>query len=169
MNKILNLLILTFVISSCNSQDNLKEYYYPITNKKEVNIYKYQDKNDSSRVEYWKVTTDQKKNEILTESFTTDFSLYNVFKEKITEKGAELIDYKDYQKNDSGKLIEIQAKILNKDVYIWNGENKYKYSVQYKNKYGNEQFIKDRQKKGLRKLMLMVLNIQQLSFWMSML
>lgn len=88
----------------------------------------------------------------MTESFTTDFSLYNVFKEKITEKGAELIDYKDYQKNDSGKLIEIQAKILNKDVYIWNGENKYQYSVQYKNKYGNEQFIKDRQKKEFEKI-----------------
>ena len=90
MNKILRFLILIFVISSCNAQDNLKEYYYPINNKKEINIYKYQDKNDPSRIEYWKVTTDPKKNEILTESFTTDFFLYNVFKEKITKKRSRI-------------------------------------------------------------------------------
>lgn len=70
-----------FIIPSCYAQKEIKEYYYQIGIKAEVSVYKYVDKNNPKNIEYWKVTTDPKTNTILTESYTTDFRLYNIFEE----------------------------------------------------------------------------------------
>ena len=129
MTKNILLLILTFIISSSSAQENFKEYYYPIGTKKEIKVYKYVDKNNHKNIEYWKVTTNPKTNIILTESFTTDFRLYNIFEEELKIDGAEIIRYADFEKNDNGENIRIDGTIIDKDVYKWNDKNKYKYSV----------------------------------------
>ncbi len=99
MKKNITLLILIFIISSCAAQENFKEYYYPIGTKKEVKVYKYVDKNNQKNIEYWKVTTNSKTSKILTESFTADFRLYNIFEEELKSDGAEIIRYADFEKN----------------------------------------------------------------------
>ena len=147
MTKNITLLILIYIISSCSSQENFKEYYYQIGTKKEVQIYKYIDKNNSKNIEYWKITTNPKTNKILTESFTNDFRLYNIFEEELKTDGAELIRYADFEVNENGQNVRIDATIVDKYVYKWNDNNKYIYSVKYANtKYGNEQFTKERTK-----------------------
>ena len=147
MTKNITLLILIFIISSCSAQENFKDYYYQIGTKKEIKVYKYVDKNNPKNIEYWKVTTNPKTNKILTESFTTDYRLYNIFEEELKNDGAEIIRYADFEINKNGKNIRIDGTIIDKDVYKWTDNNKYIYSVKYTSpKYGNEQFIKERTK-----------------------
>ncbi|WP_430413186.1 hypothetical protein [Kordia sp.] len=153
MTKNITLLILIFIISSCSAQENFRDYYYQIGTKKEIKVYKYVDKNNPRNIEYWKVTTNPKTNKILTESFTTDFRLYNIFEEELKTNGAEIIRYADFEVNDEKQNIRIDGTIVDKDVYKWNDTNKYIYSVKYTSpKYGNEQFIKERTKNSFEKI-----------------
>lgn len=141
------------IVSSCSAQENYKDYYYAIGANKEVKVYKYIDKNNSDNIEYWKVTTNPKKNTILTESFTTDFRLYNIFEEQLNKNGAEIIRYADFDKGNEGQNLRVDGYIVDKDVYKWTDNNKYKYSVKYKSpKYGNEQFIKERTKNNFENI-----------------
>lgn len=140
-------LILIFIIPSCYAQKEIKEYYYQIGKKKEVSVYKYVDKNNPKNIEYWKVTTDPKTNTILTESYTTDFRLYNIFEEQLNTKGAEVIRYADFEQSDNGQNIRVNGIIVDKNVYKWVDHNKYKYSINYKSpRYGNGQVTKARTK-----------------------
>ena len=165
MIKNITLLILLYTTSSCFAQKNFKKYYYQVGTKKEVQVYKYVDKNNPKNIEYWKVTTSPKTNRILTESFTTDFRLYNIFEEELKTDGAEIIRYVDFEKNDNGHNIRIDATIVHKDVYKWNDNKKYKYSVKYKNpKYGNEHFIKERTKNSLEIININGTNYSTLKF-----
>ena len=148
MTKNITLLILIFIISSCSAQENLKDFYYPFSNKTETKVYKYVDKKDSTKIEYWKVTSIPKTNELKTVSYDSDFNVYNTFDEIITESGAELTAYSDFELNDKDERKEIKAKVIDKDVYKWNGDNEYTYSVKYVNKYGRFEFKKKRKKIG---------------------
>ncbi|CAM1349729.1 hypothetical protein [Tenacibaculum crassostreae] len=153
MTKNITLLILILIISSCSAQENFKDYYYQIGTKKEIKVYKYVDKNSPKNIEYWKVTTNPKTNKIMTESFTTDFRLYNIFEEELKTDGAQIIRYADFEVNDNGQNTRISGTIVDKDVYKWNDNNKYIYSVKYTSpKYGNEQFIKERTKSGFENI-----------------
>lgn len=104
MIKNILLLSLVSIISSCSAQQNFKEYYYPIGTNEDVKVYKYVDKNNPEDIEYWKVTTNPKTNRILTESFTTDFRLYNIFEEELKTDGAEIIRYADFEKMKKEKI-----------------------------------------------------------------
>lgn len=147
MIKKITLLTLIIAISSCTAQEYLKEYYYPTGTNEDAKVYKYVDKNNQNNIEYWKVTTKSNDKILLTESFTADFRLYNIFEERHTENGAELISYADFEQNEEGRNIRIDGTVEDKDVYKWMDNNKYKYSVKYNNpEYGNEQFIKERTK-----------------------
>jgi len=149
-----NLLFILIIFSSayCLSQNSLKEYYYPISAKPTTKIYKYVDKQDSTNVEYWKVTYLPERNELQTISYDSKFNIYNRFYEKITENGAELISYYDMETIESGRLIEIKSKVIDKDVYKWYSDKEYSYSVKYTNKYGRFDFKKTREQKGLEKI-----------------
>ena len=164
MPKYLILLILTFAISSSYAQENLKDFYYPFSNKTETKVYKYVDKNDSTKSEYWKVTSIPETNELKTVSYDSEFKIYNTFDEIITENGAELTAYSDYELNDKGELIEIKARVIDKDVYKWNGDNKYTYSVKYVNKYGRFDFKKTRAKSGFENIVVAGKQYQAVKF-----
>jgi len=152
MIKNITLLILIFIISSCSAQENLKDFYYPFSNETETKVYKYVDKNDSSKIEYWKVTSNPTTNELKTVSYDSDFNIYNTFDEIITESGAELTAYSDFEMNDKGERKEIKAKVVDKDVYKWNGDKEYTYSVKYVNKYGRFDFKKKRVESGIENI-----------------
>ena len=150
-NKLYLILILLTTIN-CVSQENLKDFYYRISDKTETKIYKYVDKNDSTKIEYWKVTTIPNTNEIKTVSYDSEFDIYNTFDEVVKENGAELIAYSDFKINENGERIEIKAKVIDKDVYKWKKGKEYTYSVKYVNKYGRFDFKKKRAELGFEKI-----------------
>lgn len=165
MIKNILLLILLTVISGSSAQENLKEYYYPIGPNKQVKIYKYVDKNNSENIEYWKVTTDPDTNTILTESYTTDFRLYNIFFEQLNEHGADLIKYADFVQNDKGQNIRIDGSVVDKYVFKWTDTDKYSYSVKYKTAdRGNEQFTKERTKNSFETIIVNGIEYSALKF-----
>ncbi|AZJ31787.1 hypothetical protein SAMN05444344_1613 [Tenacibaculum mesophilum] len=152
MKKYINLILILLATLSCKSQENLKDFYYPFYNQTETKIYKYVDKNDSTKIEYWKVTSNPKTNELKTVSYDSDFNVYNTFDEIITESGAELTAYSDFEMNDKGERKEIKAKVVDKDVYKWGGDKEYTYSVKYVNKYGRFDFKKKRVESGIENI-----------------
>lgn len=149
MKEYINLILILITTLSCNAQENFKDFYYPFSNKTETKVYKYVDKNDSTKTEYWKVTAIPKTNELKTVSYDSNFNIYNTFNEVLTENGAELIAYSDFEVNDKGETKEIKATVIDKDIYKWNGDKEYTYSVKYVNKYGRFDFKKKRAESGL--------------------
>lgn len=152
-NKLHLILLLPFTIN-CIAQENLKDFYYQISDEIETKVYKYIDKNDPNTIEYWKVTTNPQTKEIHTVSYDSNFNIYNTFDEIITENGAELIRYTDYKKNRFGIIVPTISKIVNKDVYMWNGDKEYKYSVKYRNQYGRFEFTKNRTELGFETIVV---------------
>ncbi len=152
MTKNILLLILFVVAFNAKAQTDFKEYYYPIGAKKEVKVYKYVDKNDATRIEYWKVTSIPETNELKTVSYDWDFNVYNTFYEVMTENGAELTAYSDFEQNEKGEWVEIKATVIDRDVYQWNGNKEYVYSVNYVSKYGRFYFKKKRAESGFENI-----------------
>lgn len=149
MKKYFNLILILITSINCFAQDNLKDFYYPFSDKTETKIYKYVDKNDSTKIEYWKITTIPKTNELKTVSYDSDFNIYNTFDEVISENGAELIAYSDFEINQKGESKEIKAEVIDQNVFKWNDDKVYTYSVKYENKYGRFDFKKKREELGL--------------------
>jgi len=149
-NNIVLVLIFTSTLV-CKSQTNLKDYYYQFSDKTETKVYKYVDKKDSENIEYWKIILNPKTKVINTISYDSSFNIYNTFDEVITENGAELIRYTDFEENIFGNKTEVKAEIVEKDVFKWNGEKQYSYSVKYRNKYGRFEFKKKRVALGFEK------------------
>ena len=152
MKNTLYLILILFSTTCCKAQENLKGFYYSFSDKPQTKVYKYVDKNDSTKIEYWKVTTIPKTNEIKTVSYDSEFHIYNTFDEVVKENGAELIAYSDFETDEKGERIEIKAKIIDKDVYKWNEDKEYNYSVKYVNKYGRFDFEKKRAESGFEKI-----------------
>ncbi|MEK6152521.1 hypothetical protein WIW50_04650 [Flavobacteriaceae bacterium 3-367] len=153
-NKLFVFLTL-FTTIGCFAQENLKDFYYRISDKIETKVYKYVDKNDSTKIEYWKVTTIPNTNEIKTVSYDSEFEIYNTFDERIKGYGAELIAYSDFEINEKGERTEIKATVIDKDVYKWTEEEEeYTYSVKYVNKYGRFDFKKKRVNVGFETIMV---------------
>ncbi len=148
MKTILYLTLLLVLTLNGKAQENLKDFYYPFSDKTETKVYKYVDKNDATKIEYWKVTTIPQTNELKTVSYDSEYNVYNTFNEIITATGAELTAYSDFETNEKGERIEIKAKVLENEVYKWNGDKEYAYAVKYTNKYGRFDFKKKRAESG---------------------
>lgn len=146
---------LIFITSSSFGQRNLKEYYYPIGTKKEVQVYKYVEKNDPEHIEYKKITTNPKENTVVTESYLTNFWRYNSTEEKLNKNGTKITLYANFYRKTKGDTLQINGKIIEKNGYKWNNDNEYKYSVEYNNpNEGNERLIRGRIKISLNKIMI---------------
>lgn len=144
--------IVLFLIANCSAQTKLKEYYYPFGTEREVKIYKYVNKKNPAFVEYWKVISIPETNELKTVSYNAELNVYNIIHEVITENGAELTAYSDFDLNRKGERTEIKSQVIDKDVYKWNGEKEYAYSVKFVNKYGRFDFKKKRKALGFEKI-----------------
>jgi len=143
-------LIFIVCASLCyNCQENLNDFYYPFYKKTETRVYKYVDQKDPTKTEYWKITSSPETNELKTVSYDYEFNSYNIFNEKITKNGAECIGYSDIEMKENKEKREIKGKVLDKDVFKWNGDKKYSYSIKSGNKYGLFIFKKTREELGL--------------------
>ncbi|PTX59735.1 hypothetical protein C8N46_10845 [Kordia periserrulae] len=127
---------------------NLKDYYYPVSSEGYTKVYKYIDKNDATKIEYWKVISIPETNTLKTFSYDAECNLYNTFTEVIKKEGAELIAYSNFEVDSTGKRKEIKATVVDKDVYKWNEDNKYSYAVTYTRDYGHVHFKKTRTASG---------------------
>lgn len=163
--KNIHFLILIFVLSSCSAQGNLKDYYFPISSSKDVKVYKYVDITNPNNIEYWKVTTNPKTNTILTESYTAVFRLHNIFEEQLNTDGAEIIRWASFIENENEKDIRIDGTVVDKAVYQWKDNGKYKYSVKYSRpKYGSELLIKERSRNSFEKIEIKGIEYQTVKF-----
>jgi len=151
LSKLCTLLFLCCV-SYAQAQKNVKKYYFPLGKTTTTKVYRYVDKNDTTHVEYWKVITNQKTNTIKTISYDKNFRIYNVFEEVLTEKGAQLTGYTDYDELENGKHVAVSATIQKVDVYLWESTKTFAYSFSYTNQYGFYKYTKNRKFDDIEKI-----------------
>jgi len=140
-------LFIALLCSSCFT-GSLKEYYYPLDIEDEVAVYEYVNEENPAYSEYWKVITDPSAETLITESYRANFELYNTFYEVFEEEGAMLTSYIDYEEDQDGNIKEIEGIPTTDDVFRWDNQKSYDFSVDYVNKYGRFEFTKRRTNLG---------------------
>ena len=147
--------------SSCS----IKDYYFPMSELTESKIYKYECKLDNSKTEYWKLTSNEANNILVTEAFNFEFEQYEFFKEKLTNKGSELMEFISYRKNDKGENDTIINKPKELDVFKWKTNESYQYSSEtIENYYGKVTFRKEREFIGKEKMTILGKEYKVLKF-----
>jgi len=111
------------ILSACSNK-NLMKYYYPINKRAEVKVYKYINPNNKENNEYWMTTTNPKLKTILTESFDSNFNLYNTFEEKVLKDEAILLKYSEYE----GEYISKEIKSIVKKNQVYNSSKTKSYN-----------------------------------------
>ncbi len=150
--KLISLIILTLTFSGCS----IKQYYFPIAELTVGKIYKYECKTDPNRTQYWKLTSDLKNQILTTEAYESDFRKYELFKEKITNKGTEVTKFTSYVKNRKGFSIPVSNVPKDIDVFRWKKSEHYKYSAE--TLYAQNQktiFSKERKYIGKSKIIIL--------------
>ena len=165
MRRILLISIILFS-KSVFGQLDFKEFYYPHNECEKSSVYVYRDKFDSDNIEYWKVSIEQNCLGITTTSYTSDFLCYNIFEERLTNQGAELMGYYDYYHDDNGNLIESpESDIISDKVYKWHDSLSYDYSVKLQSsKYGRMLISKKRVFNAYEKIKLNGVNYETIKF-----
>ncbi len=135
------------------SDGSLREFYFPVDDFSESKVYKYECLSDSSRTQYWKLTFNQDSQVLETEAYTSEFRKYELFKERITDKGTEVTEFISFPSNDKGLSIPVQNTLKDVDVFRWNDEESYRYSAEtdYDGNYKTV-FTKDREFKGMAEI-----------------
>ena len=141
------MVIVSLSCASCNSL-KLIDYYYPIGEKPITKIYVYVNPNNSELNEYWKVTSNPSNKSLLTESYDSNFRLYNKFEEVQTKNGYDLINYIEYEYQGTYADQEIPSQVIEPEVYKFDLTEECKYIVKYKNMHGNFKFTKYRKFDG---------------------
>lgn len=147
--KLISIIVLTL---TCY-EDSIKAYYFPISELSNGKVYKYECKQDSTKTQYWKLTSDLKNNMLTTEAYEGNFRKYELFKEKVTASGTEVTEFISYLKNSKGILIPIHKELVDVDVFKWETAEPYQYSAnaQY-DKYTKTFFSKKRTYIGKTKI-----------------
>ena len=123
--KLFSIIIIILTFAGCS----VKKYYFPISELADGKVYKYECKLDPTKTQYWKLTSDLKNQILTTEAFESDFRQYELFKERITDKGTELIEFTSYLKNQKDHLFPVYNIPKEIDVFKWNTKESYKYSA----------------------------------------
>lgn len=145
---ILSGLIITF----CSCSPAFKNYYFPLHTDEDILVYHYANPENPKLDEYWLMEMDPNSESLMTESYRYDFELYNTFVEKYDEYGAVLEEYTDYEYDKQGNKKSIPTTLNTYDVYKWDGEKSYHFSLEYVNKYGRFKFFKRRTYLGKEKI-----------------
>lgn len=145
MSRILQIAMIgsIIILNSCSNK-NLSNYYFPINQKSETKIYKYVDPKNIEPDLYWKTVTNPIKKTLITESFNSNFELYNTFEEHVENGKAQLINYIDYEVEYNSTSKEIIGVIKENQVFNADKSETYSYRVEYKNKLGNISYKKKR-------------------------
>ena len=114
-----NMICLSLILlasSYCNAQSSLKDYDYPLYETQKNWVYRYVYKDDSTNIEYCKVTSIPETNSLSTISYDSELNIYDTFIETITESGAELTAYSDFELKEDGNWAEIKPRVVGRDV-----------------------------------------------------
>ncbi|MFT7614028.1 MAG: hypothetical protein ACI9J3_003010 [Parvicellaceae bacterium] len=135
-------MILILAFSSC--ANSYKDYYYQLEDFEIPKYYVFKTTEDTTQVQYWKVSSDLKKKLLITEVFDKNFKSIEYFSEKHGSKGAELVEFNQIQDTTITRTTPID-----KQVFLWNPKTSYKYSVNYEDQNGPTEFSKTRELIGL--------------------
>ncbi|WP_179336323.1 hypothetical protein [Winogradskyella costae] len=124
--KLISIFIIILTFAGCS----VKEYYFPMSELTKGTVYKYECKSEPSKTQYWKLTSDLKNQILTTEAYESNFRQYELFKEKITDKGTEVIEFKSYLKNQKGLSLPVYNIPKDVDVFKWNTKEPYRYSAE---------------------------------------
>jgi len=154
MNTLKTILIFLPLILLKN--DSAKSYYFQLSDFTESKVYKYECISDSSKTEYWKLTSVLNDNTLITEAYSSDFRKYEFFKEEFTKDGSKVLEFVSYPLNKSGKTEIINKTLKELDVFKWEKEKNYKYSSEYNDRiYGKISFEKIRTFIGKEKISIL--------------
>jgi len=144
------IIILTFV--GCS----VKEYYFPMSELTNGKVYKYECKSEPTKTEYWKLTSDLKNKTLTTEAYQSDLRQYELFKEKVTDKGTEVVEFISYFKNNKGIIFPVENTPKDVDVFRWKTKEPYKYSSE--NQYdSNTKMIFSKEREYIGKVKINIL------------
>ncbi len=124
--KLFSIFITILTLAGCS----VEEYYFPMSELTNGKVYKYECKSDPSKTQYWKLTFDLKNQILTTEAYESDFRQYELFKEKITDEGTEVIEFTSYRKDQDGLSFPVYNIPKDVDVFKWNKKESYKYSAE---------------------------------------
>ena len=134
---------LIIILNSCSNK-NLSNYYFPTNKQSDTKIYKYIDPKNVEPNLYWKVKSDPLKKTLITESYNSNFKLYNSFEERFEKNKTQLISYIDYEGEYNTPQKEIIGVIKENQVFNSDKSKTYSYMVEYENKYGKIRYKKKR-------------------------
>lgn len=131
LNTILIIITLPFLGMACaeSRDEHLKEYYFPLESLEQSKVYKYECKANPANTQYWEVSYNQKDQIFTTKAFDNNFIQYELFVEKITNKGTEAIEFVTYLYSKKGISVPLQKKLRDIDVYKWDSNATYQYSA----------------------------------------
>jgi hypothetical protein len=154
-------LVIILTLTGCS----IKEYYFPMSELTEGKVYKYECKLDPTKTEYWKLTSDLTNQTLTTKAFTFEYVQYELFKEKITENGAELLEFVSYRTSNDGLKDTVINKPIELDVFKWKTNETYQYSSEVINEnYGKVTFKKIREFIGKEKMIILEKDYDVLKF-----
>ncbi|MCI2230421.1 hypothetical protein MC378_14675 [Polaribacter sp. MSW13] len=150
--KIISVFIIILTFAGCS----VKEYYFPMSELTNGKVYKYECKSEPTKTQYWKLTADLKNQILTTEAYESDFRQYELFKEKITDKGTEVIEFISYFKNEKGIIFPVKNTPKDVDVFRWKKKESYKYSSE--NQYdSNTKMIFSKEREYIGKVKINIL------------
>jgi hypothetical protein len=150
--KPISIIIIILIFSGCS----IKQYYFPISELTDGKVYKYECKNEPNRTQYWKLTYNPENKVLTTEAYKSDFRQYELFREKVTDKGTEVIEFISYLKNGKGLSVPVSNIPKEIDVFRWKKSEPYKYSAE--TLYAQNQktiFSKEREYVGKSKITIL--------------
>lgn len=160
--KLISVFIIILTFAGCT----LKGYYFPLVELIESKTYKYECKEEPSKTEYWKLTSNMMDNTLTTEAFNSEYIQYMFFKEQLTKEGSELLEFISYSTENNGQKKNI---VINKpvglDVHKWERDKPYSYSTEVVDKYC-EKVTFERRREFIGKVNIYILsnNINALKF-----
>jgi hypothetical protein len=128
MRHVKQILILTIILTFAGC--SVKEYYFPMSELTDGKVYKYECKSDPNQTQYWKLTYDSDAQVLTTEAYESDFRQYELFKEKVTDKGTEAIEFISYIKKQEGIQLPVNHILKDVDVFRWSTKEPYKYTAE---------------------------------------
>ena len=150
-------LLSLFILYGCS--EDVKEYYYSLEALTTPKYYAYTCKEDSSRSQYWKMSADIENKFLITEAFNSSLEQFEYFKEKFDSNGSQLVEYTMINGEDRTTTTP-----KSKDVFIWNPEEEYSYSVKYPNDDDQILFRKSRKLIGKESIEIMGKKLDALKF-----
>ncbi|WP_299277210.1 hypothetical protein [uncultured Psychroserpens sp.] len=125
--------------------DSTKAYYFQLSDLSTSIIFKYECKSDTSKTEYWKLTSNTKKNTLITEAYSNDLKKYEFFVEEFNSDGSKVLKFISYHWNKIGEIEVIKNNLKEVDVFKWKKDQTYCYSSEYiDGTYGKVSFSKCR-------------------------